>query len=365
MANEQQKKQAQQVIILLVLLGVFLAMVFIVLVPGMKQGSGKHKGKRTPAAAKKDAGAGQTAKAGGPGTATDMPKVAGKSGPTGQQLAAGVENVSGVPTGLNPNLFQVFELGVTRNPFVQQEEWYTDELAKAMPGYPELRDSGYFNSMEPYLPDLNSIFGERDWSSVSIQRNQKNNYSLSGTSEDGKIDTSISLTENIPTDQALTWTPASGIPLSSLTDPDYVAGLNLPATGGQVGGGNLKGGVAVPDSNDLFQGSSGDGALPNMDEYMQANGGSQDQLGPNAGLLGKGDQLTCRGVNLARGTASALLDFNGAPYLVKVGDILPTHYQVLDVKGDGVMIKELRDGSTQWLPITLLMEPAAQQPRAK
>jgi hypothetical protein len=364
MSPEERKKQLTQVITLVSLLGVLIALFMIVAMPVIRQSGGK-KTKPKPAAGQQQAAQPAAATTAKPATsATDMPKVMGKAG-AGVQAAPGVENVGGVPTGLNPNLFQVFDLAVPRNPFVQQEEWYADKLNEQVPGYPELRDSGYFNSMEPYLPDITGLFGNRDWQQVQIQRTQKNAYSVSGASADGTIETNIALTENVPTQSALSWTPDSGIPLASLSDPDYVAGLDLASTGGDLGGGNLAGGMAAaPGNGDLFQ-APGGGTLPNVDDFLAAGGGNPDQLGPSGALLGVGDQLTCRGVNITRDKASALLDFNGAPFLVKTGDVLPTHYEVLDVKEDGVMIKELRDGSTMWLPLTLLMEPAAKGQQAK
>ncbi len=351
MSPEQRKKQIMQIIILLVLLGVMGVLFMIVAWPAIK-GSRPSR----PASATAPPAAGAQAQAGGvqSGSATDMPEVVGTKG-AGVSAAAGQENISGVPTGLNPNLFQVFNLQAPRNPFIQREEWYADKLAEALPGYPELRDSNYFDTMEPYLPDIADLFGERDWSEIKIQRNQSNAYSISGSNPDGTIDTNIELKEDIPTSKTLTWTPGSGIPFASLSDPDYVAGLNLPEAGPPSGAGNLTGGVALPDSSDLFK----DTSLPNMDEFLAEGGGSQDQLGPNGSLLGVGDQLTCRGVNLSAAKSTALIDFNGMPFLVQKGDVLPTHYEVLEVKQDGVMIKELRDGSTQWLPLTLLLEPAA------
>ena len=354
MSPEQRKKQITQVIILVVLLGVMIAMVFLVLMPALRGNTG---GKPAPAG-QRQAGQQQATAPSRGSTATDMPVVPGSGAgirPAGNS-AEGVEFISGVPVGLNPNLFQVFDLQVPRNPFVQLEDWYADEIEEALPGYPELRDSEYFDSMEPYLPDVSALFGDRDWSEVRVQRNQRNTYSLTGTNPDGTIDTNITLEENIPTNNTLTWTPDSGIPLESLSDPDFVADLNLPSNGA-LGGGGLDGGMALPDSSDLF-GGPGAGGLPTMDGYLPG-GGDPSQLGPNGALVGIGDQLTCRGVNHAAQQSTALIDFNGMPFLVKKGDVLPTHYEVLEVKQDGVMIKELRDGSTMWLPLTLLLEPAA------
>ena len=57
-------------------------------------------------------------------------------------------------------------------------------------------------------------------------------------------------------------------------------------------------------------------------------------------------------MNLKDGKSSALMLYNNMPYLVSDGSVLPTHYQVLAVKADGVVLIELRDGSSKWIPLT-------------
>jgi len=244
---------------------------------------------------------------------------------------------------MNPNQFEVFTLSPPKNPFVQQERWYADKL-KDLPGYPELRDQGYFDSMDAYLPDLEKYFGSSDkWQEVKLTRQQTvPNYSIEGTSKEGDISTSVQITgaEEPPVD--ITWTPESGIPLSALRTPGWdkklpaaAAGMEQPGAGGQAAA-PAGGALAVPGAG-------------------QAAGG-----GGAAGAAG--DTISVSGVNLKEGTSSAVMVYNGTPYLVSEGSVLPTHYQVLAIKADGVVLLELRDGSSQWIPLSVA-GPADRQKR--
>jgi hypothetical protein len=234
---------------------------------------------------------------------------------------------------VNPDLFRVYALQPPKNPFLMQEAWFKDALEQ-VPGYPELRDSQYFEHMDPAFPDVATLFGpDKDWTSVTLHRQDQGQYSLIGSSKDGRIQTKVEAQEAVPGNVELTWTEESGLPLSALRNPEYVRQHSdqlIAAPGAQAAAGEAAGagGLAVPG-----------GAMGEAPGSAIAPGG-------------KGDVLVCAGVNLKNGRSSALMYFNGAPYLVTLGSVIPTHYQVLEIKDDGVVMLELRDGSSTWVPLT-------------
>ncbi len=255
---------------------------------------------------------------------------------------------------VNADLFRVYALQPPKNPFMQKEEWFKDELEK-IPGYPELRDENYFESMSPAFPDIASAFGtDKKWSEIMLKRETASGVKLDGTSKDGKIRTTLELTEAVPPGYDLTWTADSGIPLSALEDPNYVrenadklatrAGSTAPDAGG---------GLMVPGADEGTAGLDIPGTAG-----LDIPGETQDAT--TQGLItgeAKGDALACVGVNLKGDKNTALMHLNGVPYLVSAGSVLPTHYQVVEIKEDGVVLLELRDGSSKWVPLQYVAAP--------
>jgi hypothetical protein len=344
--DSQRRKQILQVVILVVLLGGLGASVFLVLIPSLNP---PRPTQPQQAQAGQQPAQQQTGQQQPRSTAVDMPPVAGVTPRQGsQEDALGPATIAGIPTQMNPNLFQQFEIQTPRNPFVKREEWYSGLLAEHVPGYPELRESGYWDEWDPYLPDIDFIFdGEKEWSEVSVNRTQNNSYEFSGISEDGNIRTAISLIEDKPTTATLEWMSGTNTPVSALKNPGYAKEYANQQQPGRT--------TAPPDDSDLFRqpDASGGEGLPFFDQYTNGQAPAQ---GPGGVVLGSGDQLVCRGVSAGAGKSTALIDFNGMPFIVSEGDVLPTRYEITKISGDGVAIKELRDGSTIWLPLTLLLE---------
>lgn len=227
---------------------------------------------------------------------------------------------------LNPNLFRAFEIKTPRNPFVQKEEWYADFLEENLPGYPELKDSEYFENFDVYMPDIELINGEdHQWKIAQVQRSQDNKYTISGTSQDGRIQTRIVLEEDIPTTSALEWGKGSGVPISDLNDPESAKRfMRRVADEGTFGMGN----------EDLFNGDTPPAGL-----------GVPGMMEP------QGDNITCSGISLGQGRAAALLSINGFPTLVADGSYIPPRFRVLEIKADGVILEEVQDGSSRWIPL--------------
>ena len=243
---------------------------------------------------------------------------------------------------VNPDLFRVYALQPPKNPFLMQESWFKDSLDQ-VPGYPELRDSQYFERMDPAFPDVATLFGPgKDWSSVTLERKDESQYSVTGKSEDGRITTKLEAEEAAPTDVKYRWTKESGLPLSALRDPEYV----------RQHSDELR---SAAQAHAAAVEAEGSGGLP-------VPGGAVGQApGGATAPGGKGDVLACAGVNLKNGRSSALMYFNGAPYLVTLGSVIPTHYQVLEIKDDGVVMLELRDGSSTWVPLSGTPPPEARK----
>jgi hypothetical protein len=335
---ENRNKQVMQFVILAVLLGVL----------GFSGWRMYRLFSPQPRAAAPPATA--SANAAKPGAPTPAPRAGQPAAPPaagGKAPAAAATNpkLPMLPGGeVNGDLFRVYALQPPKNPFLKNEAWFKDTL-ESIPGYPEMRDEKYFDSMDPEFPDIEETFGPgRTWDSITMKREAATDYTLEGESEDGKYRTSIKLTEDAPDDVELAWTPASGVPITSLDDPNYVrenmgklspgAAAAAAADGGglAVPGGDLPAGLAIPGS-----GSGGDATSAAL-----------------TGSEGKGDAIVCTGVNVKGKKTTALMYYNGAPYLVMVGSVLPTHYQVMEIKEDGVVLLELRDGSSKWVPLQVV-----------
>jgi hypothetical protein len=344
--SQESRKQIGQVVLLLILLGVlgFCMWYFLFKPQPASQSAGKAA---RPASAAQPAAQATTDQA-GTAPAAGKPAYGTAGAEQAAATAAGKEpklTKAEAPFSLemNPNQFEVFTLSPPKNPFVQQERWYAEQL-KTMPGYPDLRDDGYFDSMEPYLPDLEKYFGSSDdWQQVQLTRQQAPpDFQITGTSKKGDITTNVNVTRTAEPPVDITWTPESGIPLSALRTPGWEK--QLPAAA------NLEHPGAAPEA-----GAPGGGALSVPGSGGQAAGGGGTEAQP------AGDTISVSGVNLKESTASAVMVYNGTPYLVSIGSVLPTHYQVLAIKADGVVLLELRDGSSQWIPLSVAGPPAKQK----
>lgn len=245
----------------------------------------------------------------------------------------------GAPAGLNPNLFRIYQLDPPKNPFLQEEAWYAEELSQ-YPGYPVLRDEEYFESLEAYVPELEGLLEEDDaWTEARLERvEQLKQWSLEGHSEDEQIATRLTLTGPPPQTTTLEWNRSMGVPLNALAHPGWEGAVSPEL-------------AAVPpdltDGDDLFQPPPGL-VIPGLTDGVD---------GLLTGGLVSGDQVFCHGVSGVGSRATALLTYNGAPTLVSAGDSLPPRYRVEAITGDGVVLVELRSGEARWLPITAPMAP--------
>jgi hypothetical protein len=337
-------KNVGQIVILAVLvlvLGISTVHMWRVFNPPSKSAKAPATATANPAAAQ-DKGASTTAKAGA--AAKAAPPAAGTAAGKDKSKAEFAMLESGE---VNGDLFRVYALQPPKNPFLQKEEWFKDELEK-IPGYPELRDDNYFETMSPEFPDIAQAFGpDKKWREIMLKRENNPNVKLGGVSKDGRITTTLELKEAVPPSYDLKWTADSGIPLSALEDPDYVRSNVDKLT-------TLAGTAKATDGGGLMVPGAGEDATG-----LEIPGESSDATTKNL-LTGdaKGDALACVGVNLKGGKTTALMHYNGAPYLVSAGSVLPTHYQVVEIKEDGVVLLELRDGSSKWVPLQFVA-PAA------
>jgi hypothetical protein len=228
---------------------------------------------------------------------------------------------------MNPNLFRVYSLDPPKNPFVQQERWYEDRLTE-YPGYPYLRDQGFFETMDPVVPEIEGLLGEgEEWYEATLQRKETDKrWVIEGQSEDKMIKTSLTL-EGPPAEEFdVAWNRSSGMPFSALDDPSWVEGYQL------AGG--------LPDSDDLFQAPGG----------LPVPGGAGGSV--LTGGMPQGDMLLCHGVSFQGESMSALVSFNGIPRMVSPGDSLPPRYQVETITADGVVLTELKNCETRWVPLS-------------
>jgi hypothetical protein len=277
--------------------------------------------------------------------ATDMPVVPTTSGSKVGKSEAVLSAVE--KSNLNPNQFKVFQLNPPKNPFMQEEEWYADELAQ-IKGYPELKESDYFETNQPILPDLPIIFDEPErWESVTLTRTTTEDpYEIAGRSEDGRVSTSITMTPKPLRDTKVEWRPESDVPLDVLKNPGWepLYARKLAEAAEAAG----KEANIIPGSpEDLFGGVSPDGLDIPVDEVKGE---------------GEGETLVVFGVSRKGKRASALVSYNGSTFIVTEGASLPPRFKVLEVKPDGVVLVEIKDGSSVWVP--LQAPPAAATKKA-
>ena len=312
----EKRKQIGQVVILVVLLAVLGVSMTVMLQTVNRSRSGAPATTAQPAATA--APAAQT---------TGMAATESSAG-AGQPAAAGDATVAdGVPVEFNPNVFKVFSLNPPKNPFLQEERWYTEELTAGLPGYPEMRDSGFFETLEPGVPGLESLLEEDEsWRQISIEKIEADReYSVSGTSEDGQIKTRMTYTGRPGRRVDIEWDHRSGVPVSALADMDWQDALpqTVPEDLGENG--------------DLFNAPDGGLTVPGMDGLF-SDGGT-------------GQLLLCQGVSGEGSQASALVIYNETPRIVQAGDSLPPRYIVDTITEDGVILLDLKDNETTWLPI--------------
>lgn len=322
--NPNQRKQLIQIIVLVVLLvGLGFSMwrmVQTVNPPRQQQSAASQ-----PAA--------QQAPAGGVPSST-----APSAQPPATPPAGATAEGEGIPVAvpdqieMNPNLFRVYQLDSPKNPFKQEESWYKEELEQ-IPGYPELRDSGFLDTMSPVVPDLSELLGDdENWQEIQLIKTQLDKqYSITGSSEDDLINTALTFKGPEGREVNVTWTPGTGVPLSALNDPNWQQKYNLQP--GQIP-------ANMPPDEDLFlPPAAGEGLkIPGIDEVI-------------TGGVVPGDQVYCHGINILNGRAYALVSFNGTTRLVQEGDSLPPRYTVEAITGDGAVLFNLRTEQTQWLPI--------------
>jgi hypothetical protein len=287
----------------------------------------------------------------GAATPTDMPVVPTTSGSASARTTAKLDAAGK----LNPNLFRVFSLNAPKNPFIQKEEWYADDLAN-LPGYPELKTNDYFNNESVLLPNVPEILNpQRSWNSLTLQREvTPSTFEMTGSSDDGLATTTIRLDEGIASSEQLIWTPEVGVPLAALTQPgwesrypkeaDIMRGLITVDTANKKLAANADQPGFVEDSSDLFGGLS-----------IPGNAGGAAQ---------QADLLYCTGVNVQGGRSSAIMVYNGKSFIVQPGYVIPTHYQVLEVKSDGVVVSDTETGASRWIPLSAAARVSSVKPPA-
>lgn len=311
--NEQSRKSSMQVVLLVVLL-VALGFAAVRMMNAVKTPPRKAR-----------------ATASAPETATKMPTVA-----TSTSAAAGRSGAAVSDSQLNANQFRVFELNPPKNPFVQREEWYAESLEQ-VPGYPELKSNDFFERTEAFLPDL-PLFNEHDWESISIQRRSAPEvFEIAGVSEDGTLSTSINMQVKQEEDQVIEWRPESGVPLQALKSPDWYEryGAQLEAAA-----------RTKTDSADITQaagllipGGDGDGDGDPEGEQMREG-------------VNNGHALHVVGISRKGGRSRALVQVNDRAHLVSEGTVVPPHWQVLEIKDDGLVLVDLHDGSSKWIELS-------------
>jgi len=325
--SQEKRKQLTQIIILVVLLvGLGFSMIHMI-----RTVSGAGRQPQQQAAQPADS---STAPAEQPATAQATPtgaqgeEASAEDAPAGPAAAEPENEIE-----LNANLFRIHELNPAKNPFVQREEWYEEELSE-IPGYPELRDTSYFESMQPTIPVPDGLLEEdEEWRWATLQKRKADKtYSISGMSEDGQIVTNLNLGGPAGEETSVEWNAASMVPINALSVPGWHEEYGLDLTRETPTGG-------IPDSSDLFE-PPGDGGLqvPGLDQ-VQTGGGT-------------GEEIRCFGISGLGTGATALISHNGTPRLIKAGDSLPPKYSVDTITEDGVILIELRNGETRWLPIT-------------
>lgn len=317
--NETAKKGATQaaLLVLLVLVLGFSVFRMISAMQGARKPADRAK---TAAASKSDPGKTPSS--------TNMPPVPR----SGEKRESGVEIAEG-DLHLNPNQFKVFALNPPKNPFVQSEEWYADELNK-LPGYPELKESDYLDQTVAFLPDI-PLIEQGEWEEIAVDRSIKvEPFELSGISEDGSVTTRVRLIPKAPEPDSFTWTRATGVPVSALKSPSwrdrYGDQLSKEVIAASKDGGFVEDALGVP----------GDGGSRAAGELRDGADGA-----------GNGDALYAVGVSRKGKVSMALIRHNGKTRLVREGSVLPTNYQVLTIKENGVVVIDLRDGSSNWLPL--------------
>lgn len=299
--DEAKKKQLGQ-ILLLVGLVIVAVVAFIVMQRNMPGGSGSAApaaASSTPATNMADAGV------------TDADRVRAGGVASGRAAASGPK--------LNPNMWRVYSINPPANPFVEEESWYAATFRQSLPGYPMLKDSGFFDKPGEVLPDLNALFGnDIDFDYAELTRNfDDQTYSLDGTSADGRMRTTLTATEQAPANIEVKYDGDGNIMASE-----------IPGAGGAVSGDS-----ALPPSNGGF---FGDTPLPPL------SGGAA-----NAG----GGGMAVHGVSIHSGRSSALVMFNGTSRIVSVGDDLSAQFAVSKITSGGIEVKNTETGETKFLEI--------------
>jgi hypothetical protein len=318
--DEAKKKQLQQILILVVLLvvlGVAMSMM-------LGRQTATSPGSATEAAASKPS----TAMASAGITDADRQRMGGTT-----SVPAAASNIQR----LNPNMWKVYTLTPPKNPFVQQESWYADTFRKLLPGYPQLKSNGFFDKPTEVLPDLNALFGAGiDFEYVDINRDfPERNYTLQGTSEDGKMNTVLSAVEKRPENTRLTFDPGG-----NLIDKDSIRQATL--------------------TNRMADG----GAATDTTSVNGINFGGLPPLPGLDGVAGqqRGNAMSVHGVSIHSGRSSALVMLNGVTRIVKVGDDLTAQYAVSKITGSGIEIRDTKSGETKFIELRAPSTAASDAP---
>jgi hypothetical protein len=305
--DEAKKKQLQQVAVLIVLL-IVLGVASMYMMGRNAASSGG--GAATADAASKPS----TAMAEAGITDTDRQNMGGSTSVPGGAATNAMK--------LNPNMWRVYALAPPRNPFVEEESWYAGTFKELLPGYPQLRDSGFFEKRGEVLPDINRLFPNMKFEYIDLNRSFKEiNRTLNGESKDGKMLTSLTLSEERPDDIQMTF-DGSGNPVRKEE-------IQRAGRGGSVDGEGGPGGLPpLGDGSGFF----GDGSMP----VMQPQGGGA---------------MAVHGISIHSGKATALVRSGESTRLVEVGDALSANYSVTKITGSGIEVKDTRTGEKKFIEI--------------
>ncbi|MEZ5339395.1 MAG: hypothetical protein R3F46_14180 [bacterium] len=306
---DDKKKQLNQIIILVVLLG-GLGVSMGVMIKNMNKSKRPAQTTQTTAAATPQ---GATTKVTPMGTIV-----------TGGSVDTSKFTEQGLVGPLNNNMFRIYDINARRNPFSRESGWFSEELEK-IPGREISQE--YLNEMTDEVPDLNNLFKtDKEFVSYRMEKVMaEEGFSYEGVSEDGRITTSIqALTKTEPTIR-VDYSEAQGTEVERVAQTDAAEdGQGLPIGGTPFGNpGSLQG----PAPRDI--------------------------RAPRNGEDDRGAMISCSGVSIKGDSRSALLQMPDGTHLVREGDVLmPGNFKVVKISELGVEIRDIRTAEQVLIPLS-------------
>ncbi|MCB1221567.1 hypothetical protein KDL30_12970 [bacterium] len=225
---------------------------------------------------------------------------------------------------LNTNVFRVYDINAQRNPFVRDSGWFSDELEK-IPGR-SLPDN-FLNEMSEEVPDLNKLFNTDDeFVAYRLEKSMvEDDYTFSGTSEDGRISTNITARTKTEPTIRVDYTEAQGTAVEEIAQTDSA----------QPGDERLPFGTTPFGTEQSTTGPS-----PNTIRAPR-NGEAEQPM------------ITCNGVSIKGDNRSALLQMPDGSRLVREGDVLmPGNLKVVKISELGVEIRDIRTAEQVLVPLS-------------